>query len=770
MRPISDLFEAKADNFSQTMNSHSGTVGFRIPEYQRTYDWSQEKIKRLLEDCLNGFYYLSESEQESYTFLGTIILVEEKPEHSFDGTSLSVVDGQQRLTTLILLCCALVEELFLRQSDVQDLRASTANWIKREIEYIRQCLFSCIIGQLHSPGETFPFPRIVRDRNLDNRARSVSASEYRSVVARFLAEFADYYQEKRPSFSATLSNHTAEGSRYFQNYEYIKKQVRLGIYEDMEILNDNRHSDVEHEQVQQSDFEKKGLRNLFEKLDTLPSPNEKDRAISNIATTAKSSGLIRMILFSYYLLKSVILTRVETRDEGSAFDIFDALNTTGEPLTALETFKPRIIRFERENDGYDGSETETHFKRLEENLNDVYSETEKRQKATKELLVTFALYLEGRKLSLDLASQRTYLRTTFEKVGNTNLRRRIVQSLADIAEFRQTYWNQDSISGLNTIHSDDVSKRLKLCCMFISDMNTSLAVPILARYWVQYRRDRHEYAFTEAVQALTAFLVLRRSITGNTGRIDSDFRKIMRDEPQSEDSGFSVGLDYSNSLPSLYMLKETLRRYLMAPAIRVENKKTWLSRACEVGLADYSRPLCRFLLFAASHHARPDPSEPGLLTREGVIRSDELDFLNFDKWGDDRYATVEHVAPNSDSGSEWDKRIYQQQATRHTIGNIILLPKKENSSVGNAPWTKKRIFYNALTAKTEEERDEQFKEAKKAGLDFRKETKNLLKEQERLSMLDPITNVDKWTESLIRKRTKNTLELAWGIISPWLNY
>ena len=130
MQPVSDLFEAKADNFWETMTSYGGNVGFRVPEYQRTYDWSQEKIKRLLEDCLNGFYYLSnkaeresdKSERESYTFLGTLILVKEKSEPSFDGASLSVVDGQQRLTTLILLCCALIEELLLRQDDVQHLR------------------------------------------------------------------------------------------------------------------------------------------------------------------------------------------------------------------------------------------------------------------------------------------------------------------------------------------------------------------------------------------------------------------------------------------------------------------------------------------------------------------------------------------------------------------------------------------------------------------------------------------------------------------------
>ena len=37
-------------------------------------------------------------------------------------------------------------------------------------------------------------------------------------------------------------------------------------------------------------------------------------------------------------------------------------------------------------------------------------------------------------------------------------------------------------------------------------------------------------------------------------------------------------------------------------------------------------------------------------------------------------------------------------------------------------------------------------------------------------MLDPIANVSKWTESIIQKRAKNTLELAWEEIAPWLGY
>ena len=759
MQSVSDPFKAIADNFESTMTNRNGNVGFRVPEYQRTYDWNEENIKRLLEDCLNGFYYLSQTKDKSYTFLGTIILVVEKSEPSFDGTSLSVVDGQQRLTTLILLCCVLIEELFSRKADVHHLQEPTAGWLEREIDFICDRLFECVSGQLQKRGQTRDFPRIIRSPE-DNRGFRPSEAEYRSVVAEFLNYFANSYQQDRPAFPLSPPKDGGEAGRFSQNYEYIKDRVKLDIYKSNDTQDTEYQNELEHSQIDHKDFEKIGLRNLFEKLDTLSSQAEENRAISHIANKPDSSGLIRIMLFSHYLLKSVILTRVETEDENSAFDIFDSLNTTGEPLTAIETFKPRVISFENEETVYSGSKTEEYFKKLEENLN--YIETDKRQTATKELLVTFALYLEGHKLAQNLVAQRAYLRGRFDQAKNLDFKRRMVQSLADIAEFQQTYWNRDSIQIPDDLPSSEVSDWLKLCCTFLSDMRTRLAIPIIARYWVQHRQDSDWEALISVVKALTAFLVLRRSRTGNTRGIDSDFRKMMET--------LCIGLNDSNSLLSLDDFKQMLRKYLAVPRIGVKNKETWVSRVCEVPLADHSRPLCRFLLFAASDNAMVDEEKQGLLTRDGVKPSDQLAFLDIRKWQGDKYATVEHVAPESNSGGGWDTKIYSRSHTIHTIGNIILLPQKENSSVGNASWAKKKIFYHVLVAKTDKERNDLFEQAKKEGLVFKKQTKDLLAEQGRLDMLDPIANVDEWTERIIQKRTKNILELAWDVIAPWLGY
>ena len=92
-------------------------------------------LKRLLHHCLNGFHDLSNTNvDESYTFPGTVILVDERPpEPSFDGTSLLIVDGQQGITTLSLLCSSLVEQILSSSQKIEDMRTKPEEMAKARI-------------------------------------------------------------------------------------------------------------------------------------------------------------------------------------------------------------------------------------------------------------------------------------------------------------------------------------------------------------------------------------------------------------------------------------------------------------------------------------------------------------------------------------------------------------------------------------------------------------------------------------------------------------
>ena len=125
--------------------------------------------------------------------------------------------------------------------------------------------------------------------------------------------------------------------------------------------------------------------------------------------------LFRLLLLSRYMNDRMAFTIVTTKSEDDAFDMFEALNTTGEPLTAFETLKPRIIEAET-LEQYEHSASYNHVKTVEEYL-DRFKKAEAKQTATSELLVPFALSETGDKLQKRLSDQRRYLREKYNELS-----------------------------------------------------------------------------------------------------------------------------------------------------------------------------------------------------------------------------------------------------------------------------------------------------------------------------------------------------------------
>lgn len=73
---------------------------YKIPQYQRPYKWEDEQIYKLWDDVYEAW----ESDEPNY-FLGSIITA--KPRDDEKSAYVDVVDGQQRLTTLMILFCVI---------------------------------------------------------------------------------------------------------------------------------------------------------------------------------------------------------------------------------------------------------------------------------------------------------------------------------------------------------------------------------------------------------------------------------------------------------------------------------------------------------------------------------------------------------------------------------------------------------------------------------------------------------------------------------------
>ena len=79
-------------------------IQIRIPIYQREYSWQKEQWKELLEDIVE----IGADENRSNYFVGSIVY---KREDGVIGSvsNIEIIDGQQRITTLTLLLCALLK-------------------------------------------------------------------------------------------------------------------------------------------------------------------------------------------------------------------------------------------------------------------------------------------------------------------------------------------------------------------------------------------------------------------------------------------------------------------------------------------------------------------------------------------------------------------------------------------------------------------------------------------------------------------------------------
>lgn len=101
---VSDIFSINSDKV------------YRIPKYQREYIWGIKEWDVLFNDV---------TENDTGYFLGSFICVNNG---SLNGTTLEIIDGQQRFTTITLLMAALYAKLSTYLDDMdEDERTGLAN-------------------------------------------------------------------------------------------------------------------------------------------------------------------------------------------------------------------------------------------------------------------------------------------------------------------------------------------------------------------------------------------------------------------------------------------------------------------------------------------------------------------------------------------------------------------------------------------------------------------------------------------------------------------
>lgn len=758
---ISKIFDAEPQSLAEFLGAND--QGCFIPSYQRTYAWRDEEVSRLFEDAITGLSRLLEM-PNSLRFLGTIITVTDKSllgvaepmDQHLPESVMTVIDGQQRLCTLVVVNIMLHNAISRMAHNLPEKdKADGFEQIIGDYLYDLVKTFQ-FIGR---PSSTLwqNYPRVIRAQS-DQWARNRDYAKYTSPIARLIWAYIEHSDTRSleafiheiPSDADADSGHPALLS-VVDHVRDALGAIAKGAFEGRSIL------EPEHlvsEAVQNGDFW----------IARYPSALL-DRLRATMSEDVKE--LIRLMAFGRYLNTRMAITVVTTAQEDYAFDIFEALNTTGQPLTAFETFRPKVIEAEGMLD-YPHSPSAEHLKVVDGYL-ERWTKADERQRATSSLLIPFRLLDEGERLEARLAAQRSYLRSTYDWLPDLNAKRAFTSALAKMAEFLENGWlansGRPSTPGPEGKNLND--PEAAFCFEAMRSLRHDIVVGPFARFYEvadSVEASDSTLRYEGAIKAMTAFSMMWRAAKGGTANIDGKYRSFM-----AGGKGVKHPLARRNSsgaaqaIPSLAEVQFQLWSFL--DKANLGTREEWVAATIQRPIYADNRLLARFLLLVAMHNSVPE-GETGLITGDG---RGNLNLLQPEEWYAAATESIEHVAPVSRTNAKWPTSVYKDNRTVHQLGNLLPLPRFENNEAADHSWERKRHLLQIFGAASVAEAQASIDEAGQKGITLGKSaTEIALGRQELPLARSAATYSGNWDAAFIESRSRRLAELAWDRMAGWL--
>lgn len=773
MLNIGQIFTAESQSIYDFLTIDG--QGCYVPAYQRGYAWDSQNVGRLLEDATLGLERLVQDET-SVRFLGSIIAVQGNAlvaappplDRELPRRVLTIIDGQQRLCTVAVLNILLHDRLAML---VEELSASGEEGVV--------AVHADATDFLDDLAKTYEFegrrvaalnrlyPRIIRSMD-DQWARTPDHARYTSPISRFIWAYVAHTHTE-PDAHRRAFEYSAVGAdgTILPGHEALVGVIAF-LRQELGDLADDTHASLDLPTLAQIVAQDS---KIAEELwpHQLPASvrtyiEEQDDDPSYLAV----SRTLRLLALARFVNYRMAATVIDANQEDYAFDMFEALNTTGQPLTAFETFKPKVIE-EEGLAAYPRSPSRPRLDTVQAYL-DRFKKAEDRQAATSTLLVPFALAENGHKLEKHLSHQRRYLRDQFAAARTRAGRRNFVRNLATTAEFVGSAWRPHGRGRPQLLPDPERREPVaEFCFEALRALRHDITLAPLTRFYAAYEateargKDAAAAEFFGAVKAISAFSMLWRASKGGTANIDSVYREIMargvgpiRPLCRRPDQGAAAE-------PSLENLRAALRAKLTAERL---DRATWVRDASQAAMYQTGQLVTRFLLLAASHDAVPDEVALGLIEKG---RRGALNLLTRDKWNDEAMQTVEHVAPDAAHSAGWPQDVYADQRTVHRLGNLVLMPSLENNILANRPWVQKRVLFTVFGASTGRAARQAIAQARARGFSVGVRAEELVEEAAMLPMCKAISDFDgPWDLAFIERRSTRLAELAWDTIYPWI--
>lgn len=639
---INDIFDAHSVNVQDVFTTKSPF--YFIPAYQRQFSWDKPKLRKLFEDICHGYSLLKQI-KDNVTFIGSIILINDRenksvlPENKkgLPTLVLTVIDGQQRLTSLLILLSVLYERLVrlygqYKFDDNNENEAFLKNLLLSTIDNLGKTFAELPSGG-NRENNSHWYPRMTRAYS---DVWDKEKPSYNSPIATHLSRFGKWARKRYDlltgSCNSVPESETTQVKKATKSRKKNPSQKPSSLYD----ISSNM-ADVENNGALVNAFkdfydfldifEKNAIRGSDETagFDIPPcqdlrlpnystlmqTPFPKDYEVALLGAQAKNppsnldafNCLTQLTLFARFVLSNVGVTQVVARNEDYAFDVFESLNTTGEPLTAVETFKAKVLQIETP------AILEYCREKMEKIDNSLNSNQKDKANLTENLLITFALEEKGYKLSKRLNDQRYFLKT-YDQFTDDEHKQHFVNALYITHNFINKVWEPKArTQGL--CNSEDTFVRLDdechFCLDFLKSLKHTVVQALLIRYYsraIEERSEKSVKEFQDAIKACVAYSVLRRSSSEGTDRIDDDYRKLMAGENNRRPFSRLDKDDQETDLPGIDTLRRYFKEFLKEKGIDTKDK--WTHKVLMIPLWRVCAPAAKFLLMAASDVAISD--------------------------------------------------------------------------------------------------------------------------------------------------------------------
>lgn len=599
-------------------------------------------------------------------------------------------------------------------------------------------------------------PKIIRGAK-DYWTRDKDVEEaYHSELSNYLGHFIKAYVDKT-SFPC-LSKDKYGDSLLYKNGRRIEMWLKKTVATAHEEQSDEFASAInilQHFQQEQLwDYDRQELVSIV---------NE------NNITDKKSNSyilceLVQTLSVCHYLLDRCCFTIIQPTDDDWAFDMFQSLNATGTPLTAIETFKPTVVNTIDSEDGLQFKESlsDLYFKKIENFLSEGNTAPQK-NKRTNDYLTSFFVAYDGRTMSTHFSYQRKALNDVYSGLATIDEKESFIKKMGNYAEFYKEWIDYDGKNNATfpLINNAVDTNLASMLILFLKASNHKMAITMFASMYNSLR-ERHSQdnvgmlteedtrAFTEIIKLIAGYYFLWRSAFSNAG-LDTTYRDFFKNNEFSVDA-------------VRHHIKGTLQKK------GIGDSESWKLKAKQYLKYDSTgRDIIKLALMIAAHDTIISNDDKALLK---IGRDGCSPYLNISKWLSPSLKTIEHIAPQTNQNEQWDKDLYDPNIkTYQSLGNLTLLPQDINSSVGNKGWKEKLLYYQTVGEKDIQKVQAIKEHASNWKIELNDSTVNILKDSEfnqHLESISSMTTDDAWNREVVDKRTDAMLNIIWERVSKWV--